>query len=52
MENKHTQSSQNITPEQPSRWEAAFAEVERARRTNTTPNPEVFRDLTKSAGGD
>ena len=23
MENKHTQSSQNITPEQPSRWDAA-----------------------------
>ena len=52
MENEHAQPSQNNTQEQSSRWDAAFAEVARARETNTTPNPEVFRDLTKSAGGD
>jgi hypothetical protein len=52
MENERTQPSQNTSQEQSSRWDAAFAEVLRARETNTTPNPEVFRDLTKSAGGD
>jgi hypothetical protein len=52
MENERSQTNQSTATEQPSRWDVAFAEVERARETNTTPNPDVFRDLTKSAGGD
>ena len=52
MENDRRQSNQSAAPEQPSRWDAAFAEMQRARDTRTTPNPDVFRDLTKSAGGD
>ena len=42
---------QNAAVEQPSRWEAAFAEMQRARETHTEPNPAFLRDLTKSAGG-
>ena len=43
------------TPEklvnQSSVWDLAFEEVQRARETNTRPNPEVFKNLTKSTGG-
>jgi hypothetical protein len=35
-----------------SRWSRAFDEMQRAREANDSPNPEVFRDLTKSAGGE
>ncbi len=43
------------TPEklvnQSSVWDNAFEEIIRARNNNTRPNPEVFKDLTKSSGG-
>jgi len=51
MKSEHAQSGQNGSQEETSRWDAAFEEVLRARETNTSPNVEVFRDLTKSAGG-
>jgi hypothetical protein len=52
MTQNGTQSQPNATNDQTSIWSRAFEEVQRARDTGTTPDPEVFQDLTKSAGGD
>jgi hypothetical protein len=46
------QPQQNSTEDQSTIWSRAFEEVQRARANGTTPDPEVFKDLTKSAGGD
>ena len=44
-----------LTPEkltnQSSVWDRAFEEIIRSRETNTRPNPEVFKNLTKSTCG-
>ena len=52
MTQSGTQSQNSETEEQTSIWSRAFEEVQRARDTGTTPDPEVFQALTKSAGGD
>lgn len=52
MTQSHTKTEESSSPETSSIWSRAFEEMRRARETSTTPDPEVFRDLTKSAGGD
>jgi hypothetical protein len=52
MSRSHHEDGQDAAQEQSSIWSRAFDEVQRARDTQTTPDPSVFRDLTKSAGGD
>jgi hypothetical protein len=48
----NTQRQQDQIDVQGSIWTRAFEEVQRARKEGTTPDPQVFEDLTKSAGGD
>jgi hypothetical protein len=51
MAMKRLRRAQNATMRHTSLWDAAFAEMQRARATNTAPRPEFFQNLTKSAGG-
>lgn len=52
MNTRHTATeTQQKAPKEAS-WSRAFEEMRRARQSGQSPNPEVFRDLTKSAGGD
>lgn len=51
MTRSETQSQQTSADDGNSIWSRAFEEMRRARATGTTPDPEVFKDLTKSAGG-
>jgi len=44
-------STEGATPDADPAWDAAFAEMERARATQSVPDPKVFRDLTKLVGG-
>lgn len=52
MTQSHSETEETLSPGSSSIWSRAFEEMRRARETNTSPDPEVFRDLTKSAGGD
>jgi len=47
---KGKRASRNVVGGGASRWDAAFAEMQRARETNTKPNPDFFRGLLKSPG--
>lgn len=51
MTRSETDSQQTSADDHTSIWSRAFDEMRRARATGTTPDPEVFKDLTKSAGG-
>jgi hypothetical protein len=46
------QTQNDAADDQPTIWSRAFEEIRRSRESGTPPNPEVFKDLTKSAGGD
>lgn len=50
MRKKGKRASRNVVGGGASRWDAAFAEMQRARETNTKPNPDFFRGLLKSPG--
>jgi hypothetical protein len=52
MRHNRIERDQIAVPEPTTIWSRAFDEVQRARDAGATPNPEVFRDLTKSAAGD
>ena len=52
MHAHHATIEEQQTAREPSMWSRAFEEMRRVRNTEQSPDPDVFRDLTKSAGGD